>query len=150
MKPAMALCLLTVTIVAIMPACEKATRAPTAGASSSPRQTGAPSQTIAPRQTIAPTNPAVATVPFDLSGSGDRDTAFQSTGPWKMTWNFDCANLGQTGDFTLAVTGDKGTDRTTSGGAGMQGHGSVTSSDPTKTFNLKIRSACRWQISASS
>jgi hypothetical protein len=144
MKPAMALCLLTVTIVATMPACEKATRAPTAGASSSPRQT------VAPSQTIVPTNPAVATVPFDLSGSGDRDTAFQSTGPWKMTWSFDCANLGQTGDFTLAVTGDKSTDRTTSGGAGMQGHGSVTSNDADRAFGLKIRSACRWQISASS
>jgi hypothetical protein len=145
LKPAMAVVLLAVAIAATMPACERASgRTAAVTASSSPRQTAAS------RQTIAPTPPAVASVPFDLSGSGDHDTAFQSTTPWKMTWSFDCANIGQIGDFTLAVTSDKGTDRTTSGGAGMQGHGSVTSSDPTKTFNLKIRSACRWQISASS
>jgi hypothetical protein len=67
-----------------------------------------------------------------------------------MTWSFDCANLGQIGQFLLAVTADTGIDRATSGGSGLEGHGTVTNNDIDKTFGLKIRSTCRWQISASS
>lgn len=149
LKPAIGVFLLAGIIAVTMPACEGATRVTTPGATSSPpRPTITPSQTVAPRQTIAPTNPAIATVPFDLSGSGDHDTSFQSATPWKMTWSFDCTNLGQSGQFTLAVASDQGTDRTTSGGSGMQGHGTVSNSDADKTFGLKIRSTCRWQISA--
>jgi hypothetical protein len=150
LKPAIGVFLLAVIIVVTMPACERATRVTTSGANSSPapRPTITPSQTIAPRPTIAPTNAGVATVPFDLSGSGDHDTSFQSATPWKMTWSFDCTSLGQSGQFTLAVTGDQGTDRTTSGGSGMQGNGTVTNNGADKAFGLKIRSTCRWQISA--
>jgi hypothetical protein len=148
LKPAIGVFVLTVAIAATMPACEGATRVTTPSATSSLRPTIAPSQTIAPGQTIAPTNPALAIVPFDLSGSGDHDASFQSATPWKMTWSFDCTNLGQSGQFTLAVIGDQGTDRATSGGSGMQGHGTVSNSDTDKTFGLKIRSTCRWQISA--
>jgi len=138
LKEAVAVILLTVAIAATMPACEGATHVTTASVSSSPRQT------------IAPTNPAVATVPFDLNGIGDRDTSFRSAIPWIMTWRFDCAALGQVGHFTLAVTDDNGRDRATSGGSGMQGHGTVINSDADKTFGLEIRSTCHWQISASS
>jgi hypothetical protein len=50
----------------------------------------------------------------------------------------------------LAVTDDKGTDRATSGGSGMQGKGTVTNNGSAETFGLRIRSTCQWQISASS
>jgi hypothetical protein len=149
LKPAIGVFVLTVAIAATMTACEGATRVTTPSATGSPPgPTITPSRTVAPSQTIAPTNAAAATVPFDLSGSGDHDTSFQSATPWKMTWSFDCTNLGQSGQFTLAVIGDQGTDRATSGGSGMQGHGTVSNSDTDKTFGLKIRSTCRWQISA--
>jgi hypothetical protein len=140
LRPGVAVFLLAVAFVATLSACESATHVGTPRASSSPRQT------------VAPTTAAGATVPFALSGIGDRESSFRSGSgiPWTIRWSFDCANLGQTGQFTLAVTDDKGTDRATSGGSGMQGRGTVTNTDSAETFGLKIRSTCRWQISASS
>jgi hypothetical protein len=137
-KPGMVVLLLATAIVATMSACESATHVTT------------PSASTSPRQTVAPTTTAVATVPFALNGTGSRDTSFRSGAPWKITWSFDCANLGQIGQFTLAVTDDKGTDRTTAGGSGMQGKGAVTNNGSAETFGLIIRSTCRWQLSASS
>lgn len=137
-KPGMPVYVVAVAIVATLSACESATHVATPRASSSARPT------------VAPTTAAVDTVPFDLSGTGSRDTSFRSGIPWTITWSFDCANLGQIGQFTLAVTDDNGTDRATSGGSGMQGKGTVTNNGSAETFGLRIRSTCQWQISASS
>src|SRR5260370_34992258 len=112
-KPGMAVYLLAVAIVATLWACESATHVATPRASSSARPT------------VSPTAAAVATVPFDLSGTGSRDTSFRSGIPWTITWSFDCANLGQNGRFVLPVTDDNATGGATPGGPGLTGKGTV-------------------------
>lgn len=130
------------SLAAITVSCDPARPAASVG---SPAATAsAASPTASAPQTSPPT-----AVPFDLSGTGDRDLTFQSVGAWNIRWSFDCASLGKTGEFTLRVDGAKGSTHQVGSGSGMQGNGTVSNRSEDGSFTLSIRSDCQWHITAS-
>jgi len=76
---------------------------------------------------------------------------FTVAAPWQMTWSYNCANLGQPGNFIVgfsdtsgAATSDVGPNE-----LAMSGSGTDSYSD-SGTFQAQVLSECQWSIALSS
>jgi hypothetical protein len=89
---------------------------------------------------------------FNLSGTGSGETpAFDGPSHYRVTYSFDCSNVGQSGNFALlpedsngnAVAGALVNRLAASGNGTADGYDLGTQ----KGMHLQILSECRWQVS---
>lgn len=95
----------------------------------------------APATTAQP-KPAVV---FTTSGDGIKKTASFTTGPeWSVTYTFDCASSGGTGNFMLDV-GDNMGESLANALAAKGGDTSYEHDNPGKHY-LSVNSECNWTL----
>lgn len=131
---------LLIVIGAVISAGSKPARNGAASGPSAGRTPGASASTTA--------KPAAAAKPVVLAtfkGTGTENTAkFTVSGTWKLTWSYNCAAFGQSGNF-IVLTDDGGAGASVNE-LGMRGHGSTYAYGDSGRHYLAVNSECPWRI----
>src|SRR5579875_83575 len=83
----------------------------------------------------------------NTTGSTGETSQFSESGPWTMSWSYDCSSYGSQGNFMVDVNqppGDTATD-TGPNELGMNGSGQDTYYH-TVIFSLDVDSECSWSV----